>query len=63
MKDVLPKQAKWLNDSVIGFEPKNNKVITRNGNSVQYDIMIVAMGLQMNWNQVSQINFFHNFSQ
>lgn len=54
MKSVLPKNAKWLKDSVIGFDPENNQITTNNGDTVHYDILIVALGLQINWDQVSK---------
>ncbi|XP_043279337.1 sulfide:quinone oxidoreductase, mitochondrial isoform X2 [Venturia canescens] len=52
MKNVLPKNAQWIKDSVMAFEPDNNKVITSNGDTIEYDIMIVAMGLQLLWDKV-----------
>lgn len=52
MKDVLPKNAKWLKDSVVGFQPDDNKVLTHNGDTIQYDMMIVALGLQLYWDKV-----------
>lgn len=59
MKDVLPKKAKWIQDSVASFDPENNKVTTKCGTSIAYDYMIVAMGLQLNYDQV--ISKSHNF--
>lgn len=52
MSEVLPKQAKWLKDSVTTFEPDSNRVVTSDGDIIEYEIMIVAMGLQLNWNKV-----------
>lgn len=52
MKDILPKDIKWLKASVIGFEPDANKVSIDNGDTIQYDIMIVALGLQLHWDKV-----------
>lgn len=52
MKSVLPKNAKWIKDSVIGFDPENNQITTNNGDIVQYDTLIVALGLQINWDQL-----------
>lgn len=52
MKDVLPKNAKWLKDSIVGFQPDANKVSTHNGDTIQYDMMIVALGLQLYWDKV-----------
>ncbi|XP_076234890.1 sulfide quinone oxidoreductase [Calliopsis andreniformis] len=52
MKDVLPKNAKWLQENVMSFEPEQNQVTTSNGNIVQYEIMIVAVGLELYWEKI-----------
>ncbi|XP_012274037.1 sulfide:quinone oxidoreductase, mitochondrial [Orussus abietinus] len=52
MASVLPKEAKWIKDSVMSFEPECNKVTTSNGDVIQYDVMIVAMGLQLYWDKI-----------
>ncbi|XP_020286215.1 sulfide:quinone oxidoreductase, mitochondrial [Pseudomyrmex gracilis] len=52
MKDILPKDVKWLKASVVGFEPDANKVSIDNGDTIQYDIMIVALGLQLHWDKI-----------
>lgn len=52
MIDVLPKNSEWLKDSVTIFDPELNKVITKNGDTIEYEIMLVAMGLQLNWNNI-----------
>ncbi|XP_032690106.1 sulfide:quinone oxidoreductase, mitochondrial isoform X2 [Odontomachus brunneus] len=52
MKDVLPKNAKWVKDSVIGFQPNVNKVLTHNGDTIEYDMMVVALGLQLYWDKI-----------
>ncbi|KAL6441956.1 hypothetical protein ACFW04_002370 [Cataglyphis niger] len=52
MKDVLPKKAKWLKASVVEFQPDINKISTHHGDTIQYDIMIVALGLQLYWDKI-----------
>nr|XP_050861130.1 sulfide:quinone oxidoreductase, mitochondrial [Vespula vulgaris]XP_050861140.1 sulfide:quinone oxidoreductase, mitochondrial [Vespula vulgaris] len=52
MKSVLPQNAKWIKDSVLDFDPENSQITTNNGDIVQYDILIVALGLQINWDQL-----------
>ncbi|XP_076764864.1 sulfide:quinone oxidoreductase, mitochondrial-like [Xylocopa sonorina] len=52
MKDTLPKNGKWLQENVMSFEPTQNQVTTSNGDVVQYEIMIVAMGLQLYWEKI-----------
>lgn len=52
MKDVLPKKAQWLQDKVVSFKPNENIVMTGNGDTVQYEHMVVAMGLELYWDKV-----------
>lgn len=52
MKEVLPQNAKWLQENVMSFDPEQNRVTMSNGDTVQYEIMIVAMGLQLHWEKV-----------
>ncbi|XP_070162971.1 sulfide:quinone oxidoreductase, mitochondrial isoform X2 [Polyergus mexicanus] len=52
MKNVLPKKAKWLKASIVGFQPDVNEVLTHDGATIQYDIMIVALGLQLYWDKI-----------
>lgn len=58
MKSVLPKSATWLQTSVAEFFPKNNFVITENGQKISYDYLLVAMGLQLNYHEVIPTNKF-----
>ncbi|KOC69464.1 Sulfide:quinone oxidoreductase, mitochondrial [Habropoda laboriosa] len=52
MKDTLPSNAKWFEDNVISFEPTQNQVTMSNGDTVEYEIMIVAVGLQLYWEKI-----------
>lgn len=58
MKDVLPKNAQWINDFVIEIDPKNQKITTKNGDTVNYEILIVALGLKLNWQAVEYRKLF-----
>nr|XP_032518902.1 uncharacterized protein LOC116771215 [Danaus plexippus plexippus] len=44
-RSVLPDRAKWLQDSAQSVDPKNNKVKTTNGHTINYEYMIIAAGL------------------
>jgi sulfide:quinone oxidoreductase len=43
--DLIPDDVKWIKDEVSTFEPDNNRVITRSGEIVTYDFLVVATGL------------------
>ena len=47
LQDVLPSKAKWLKDSVTSFDPSSSKLVTANGDSVSYDWLVIATGLQL----------------
>src|SRR5665647_449183 len=51
-KDYIPKGATWVKDVVESFLPEENKVVTRQGNSYQYDALVVCPGIQLDWNKI-----------
>lgn len=52
MGDVLPQKAKWLQGKAVEFQPASNTVTTSRGNTIHYDILLIATGLQLNYNKV-----------
>lgn len=52
MENVLPSLAKWLKDSVVEFDPDRNLVRTRNGDTIEYDQMLVATGLELKYDKI-----------
>ena len=49
---VIPKNATWLQESVASFKPEENSVTTAEGNTYQYNYLVVAPGIQLNWNKI-----------
>ena len=49
---VIPKNVKWIKEAAASFEPEQNKVTTVEGNSFTYDYLVVAPGIQLNWDAV-----------
>jgi sulfide:quinone oxidoreductase len=49
---VMPQKAKWIKDAAASFLPNENKVITASGDVYTYDFLVVAPGIQLNWNAV-----------
>lgn len=47
-KDVMTPGATWVKDYVENFDPENNKVITRSGEEISYDYLVVALGVELN---------------
>ncbi|ALC43048.1 CG14997 [Drosophila busckii] len=52
MADVLPKKAKWLREKAVEFDPDSNTVKTSGGNTIKYDMLLIATGLQLNYNKI-----------
>lgn len=52
MKDVIPKGVEWIKKAVSGFEPENNSITLGDNTTVNYDYLIVAPGLQINWSSI-----------
>ncbi len=50
--DLIPYGVKWVKDYVTSFEPTANIVTTRGGERINYDYLIVAPGIQLNWDQI-----------
>jgi sulfide:quinone oxidoreductase len=52
MKSVMPKRVHWIKDAVAEFEPDKNVIRTREGKVITYDWLVVAAGLQINWDKI-----------
>ena len=52
MADVMPKGATWIQDAAASFDPENNTVTTEGGDTYEYDVLVVAPGLQINWDAI-----------
>ncbi len=51
-KDFIPKGATWIKDAADTFEPEQNKVTCKSGAVYTYDYMVVAPGIQLDWDKV-----------
>lgn len=52
MKSVLPKGATWLKDRVTCFDPLSGSVQTQNGSKIAYDVLVLALGLELRYEKV-----------
>lgn len=52
MKNVMPKGVKWVQATVTTFEPDDNQVTLKNGEKLNYRMLIVAAGLKLDWDEV-----------
>ncbi len=49
---VIPPGVKWIQDAVAEFRPEENAVLTTGGRTVGYDFLVVAPGIQLNWDAI-----------
>lgn len=49
---VIPKGAKWIKKAVEFFSPEQNQVVLNDGDTITYDYMVVAPGIQLNWDEI-----------
>lgn len=54
--DYIPQKAKWIKDGAVKFEPENNLVITKSGENITYDFIIVCCGAQLQWHAVKGLS-------
>lgn len=50
--DVMPKGVNWIKQKVVSFTPESNSVLLDNNETVQYDFLVVAAGIQLNWDEI-----------
>lgn len=49
---VIPLGATWVKDAVTEFLPDENRLVTQDGKRIRYDFLVVAAGLQLDWEKV-----------
>lgn len=50
--DLIPDDVKWIKDEVATFDPDHNRVVTRGGDTVAYDFLVVATGLVYHYEKI-----------
>ncbi len=46
---VMPRGVEWIRSSAASFAPADNTVTTDDGSTYSYDVLIVAAGIQLDW--------------
>lgn len=54
--DYIPKGAHWIRDAVKEFQPEKKQVLLRSGDSVTYDQLVVALGIQLDWSKIEGLD-------
>lgn len=50
--DYIPAGATWIQDYVETFDPDINSVTLRGGDTLTYDYLVVAAGIQIDWDAI-----------
>lgn len=50
--DYIPAGATWIKNKVESFDPDNNALTLANGEQHTYDVLVVAAGIQINWDAI-----------
>ncbi|GJQ75318.1 hypothetical protein Trydic_g23503 [Trypoxylus dichotomus] len=49
---VFPQNSIWLRDSVACFCPGDNAIVLESGHFVEYDVMVLALGVKMDFEEI-----------
>lgn len=51
-EDYIPLGTSWVKEAVESFLPESNQVKLSSGNILEYEYLIIAAGIQINWNAI-----------
>jgi sulfide:quinone oxidoreductase len=51
--DLIHPSVKWIKDYADTFQPDENTVTLRSGDSIGYDYLVVCPGLQLDWEKIA----------
>lgn len=52
---VIPRGVTWILDAVAEILPEQNTLLTRDGKTITYDWLVVAAGLQVDWDKIPRL--------
>lgn len=50
--EVMPANVLWIKQKVVAFNPEKDEVLLSNNETVGYDYLVVAPGIQLNWDAI-----------
>jgi len=54
-ESVMPKGVTWLKQAAASFQPEDNRVVLADGSTVGYEVLIVAPGIRLAWEQIEGV--------
>jgi len=52
MSSVIPNGVTWIEQNAASFEPEARRVVLEDGSSVDYELLIVAPGIKLDWDRI-----------
>ncbi|MGC9042076.1 MAG: NAD(P)/FAD-dependent oxidoreductase, partial [Roseiflexus sp.] len=50
--EFIPAGVTWIQEYVSAFDPDQNRVALKNGDALTYDYLVVALGIQIDWDKI-----------
>jgi sulfide:quinone oxidoreductase len=50
---VIPRRVGWARDRCVGVDPEARVVSTAGGDRIEYDVLVMAAGIQLDWDRVA----------
>lgn len=54
--DYIPPGVTWIRDGVKEFHPEQGEVLTRGGERITYEQLVVATGIQLDWGKIKGLD-------
>ncbi|MCB0999744.1 MAG: NAD(P)/FAD-dependent oxidoreductase [Acidimicrobiales bacterium] len=51
-RSLIPAGVRWIQKAAAGFDPDNKRVLLADGGAIGYDALVVAPGIQLDWDQL-----------
>jgi len=51
-EDYIPDGVVWIRDRVAAFDPDAHQIVTRGGERLGYEQLVVALGMQLDWSKI-----------
>ena len=50
---LIPSGVEWIPDRVAEFNPEQNQLVLQGGQTLQYQFLVTALGLQLDWDKIA----------
>lgn len=53
---VMPRGVVWIRDAAAAFDPDSNAVTTVNDKTIEYEVLVVCPGIQLDWDRIPGVS-------